>query len=354
MTPPWKILCIAAAAIVGIVYVTAATTPVQADGGPMVDPFLFTKLKEGQQVAVITLRDADTAAVDLFVSILDQTGESHQITYFVPLGIEPGEFQVREEDSLVFGDRTVALDRFIFQDYRQDQQYIQNLFAGALLTNGVWMMPLWLPMLLSGCSAPAAPVSTFTTESSRVDVFSIDETTDIDSLISTAGLDTSVRDALLRLQGQQIAVIKMNTSPHQTTSEPSGTSPSTGEPGLHLSWVTSLATGKHDKTYAYPLGTGASWAHPIEMTRVYIVSPQDLKFTVQYPKLGMNRSGFVKGPGGFEPRIIDFADVPAYAVDDAIGNGPYYVTSNEIHVQSVRVWRATYIKSNSAEDILSW
>jgi hypothetical protein len=347
-----KILaCLIAAEI--IIVTTIMPTKVSADGGPMVDPLLFAKLKEGQQVAVIRLRDASTSSVDLFVSILDQTGESHEVTYFVPLGIEPIEFQVNEEDSLTFGNsQTADLDRIIFQDYRQDRQYLQNLFAGALLTNGVWLTPLWLPMLLSGCSAPAAPLSSFTTESSQVDVFSIDETTDIEALISTTGLDASVKDTLSRLEGQQIAIIKINTSPLLESSGPSETELSDGEPGLHLSWVTSLTANKHGSTYAYPLGTGASWANPIEMTRVYVIAPLDLNFNVQYPKLGPNRSGFVQNEWRFEPRIMDFVDAPAYAVDDAIGQWVYYPTSSAGYYQSMRVWRATYTNSNSAEDIL--
>jgi len=341
--------------VVVLVLMASLTTPapVSADGGPMVDPLLFAKLKEGQQVAVIRLRDASQASVDLFVSILDQTGESHEVTYFVPLGVKPGEFQVYEEDSLTFGNsQTADLDRIIFQDYRQDRQYLQNLFAGALLTNGVWLTPLWLPMLLSGCSAPAAPLSSFTTESSQVDVFNIDETTDIEELISTKGLDASVKDTLSRLEGQQIAVIRLNTSPRLAPSEPSGTGSSTGEPGLHLSWVTSLTVNKHGVAYAYPLGTGASWANPIEMTRVYVIAPLALNFKVQYPKLGPNRSGFVQNEWRYEPRIMDFADVSAYAVDDAIGQSVYYPTSSAGYYQPMMVWRATYTNSNSADDIL--
>jgi len=68
---------------------TVNTNPISADGGPMVDPILFAKLKEGQQVAVVRIKDMETAQVDLFVSILDQTGESHEITYFVPLVTRP-------------------------------------------------------------------------------------------------------------------------------------------------------------------------------------------------------------------------------------------------------------------------
>jgi hypothetical protein len=174
---------------------------------------------------------------------------------------------------------------------------------------------------------------------------------DLEALISTTGLDASVKDTLSRLQGQQIAVIRLKTSPRLALSEPSGGS-STGEPGLHLSWVTSLKANKHGGAYAYPLGTGASWANPIEMTRVYVVAPLDMNFKVQYPKLGANRSGFVQNEWRYEPRIMDFVDAPAYAVDDAIGQSVYYPTSSAGYYQPMRVWRATYTNSNSAEDIL--
>jgi hypothetical protein len=307
----------------------------------------------GQQVAVIRLQDTSTATVDLFVSILDQTGESHAITYFVPLGIKPAGFQVNEEDSLTFANiQTANPDWIIFQDYRQDKQFVTNLFGGALLTNGVWLTPLWLPMLLSSCSAPEPPVSSFTTESSQVNVFNIDETTDLDALISTTGLDASVKDTLSRLQGQQIAVIKLNTSPRIGSSEQTGTGQSTGDPGLHLSWVTSLSEGQRGMTYAYPLGTGASWANPIEMTRVYIIAPLDINFKVQYPKFGANRSGFVKKEWRYEPRIMGYANVSAYAVDDATGQSAYYMSPSIRYDQPVRVWRVTYTNSNSAEDIM--
>jgi hypothetical protein len=141
--------------LVGVILIGYIIMPatLSADGGPMVGPFLFANLKEGQQVAVVRLVDTDSASIDLFVSILDQTGESHEVSFFVPLGIEPSGFQVNEEDSLAFArSETANLDSIIFQDYRQDREYIQYLFAGALLTNGVWLTPLWLPMLLSGCA----------------------------------------------------------------------------------------------------------------------------------------------------------------------------------------------------------
>ncbi len=147
--------------VLTVVLFTAWPLPARADGGPMVDPNLFAKLKEGQQVAVIRFQDINTASVDLFISILDQTGESHEVVFFVPPGVKADGFAVREQDSLAFNDQfTNRLDMTLFQSYRQDQQFIQYLFAGALLTNGVWLTPLWLPLLFTSCAEAPPPIST--------------------------------------------------------------------------------------------------------------------------------------------------------------------------------------------------
>jgi len=342
-----KRISIFAAILLAVVLSTAWPLPARADGGPMVDPGLFAKLKEGQQVAVITFQDANTASVDLFVSILDQTGESHEVVFFVPLGLKADGFAVREQDSLAFNDQlTNRLDMTLFQSYRQDQQFMQYLFAGALLTNGVWLTPLWLPLLFTGCAEAPPPISTFKTDSSEVSIFGLEESTDLEALISTTGLDPSVTETLSRLRGQQIAVVNLNTKPQVATAEPVDENTQGGEPGLHLSWHTTLATMEAGATYAYPLGTGAAWAHPIEMTRVYVIVPEELDFAVQYPKLGVNRSGFTKKEWSYEPRIADSVEVSAYAVDTATDVSLYPFRGR------LNIWRATYTNSNSAEDIL--
>jgi len=336
---------ILAAAILTVIS-TAWPPLAKADGGPIVDPMLFAKLKEGQQVAVVTLHDTTTASIDLFISILDQTDESHEVVFFVPLGMKASLYFVQEQDSFSFNESlTRQLDVALFEDYRQDRQFRQYLFAGALMTNGIWLTPLWLPFLFTGCEAGTAlaPVSTFKTESSEVSVFGLDEDTDLEELINTTGLDPSVAETLSHLKGQQIAVVNLRTRPRGTAPGPSGAGSSDGEPGLHLSWQTSLTPSGSGATYAYPLGTGAAWAHPIEMTRVYIVAPEGLDFAVRYPRLGVNRSGFVREQGSYKPRIANSSQVPAYAVDEATGRVSY---------QSVHIWRVTYTNSNAAEDIL--
>ena len=313
----------------------------------MVDPFLFTRLKEGQQVAVITLQDTNTASIDLFISILDQTGESHEIVFFVPLGVKAEGFTVSEQDSYAFNERfTDHLDVALFEGYREDQEFMQYLFAGALLTNGVWLTPLWLPLLFTGCTELSAPMATFETDSSVVSIFGLDESTDIEALINTTGLDLSVKETLSRLRGQQIAVVDLHTEPRETATEPTDDSDLSGEPGLHLSWQTTLAVAESGATYAYPLGTGAAWAHPIDMTRIYIVAPDGLDFDVQYPELGVNRSGFTQKQWSYEPRIADSGQEQAYAVEKTTSQYVYPFTTD------VSIWRIIYMNSNSAEDIM--
>jgi len=78
---------------------------------------------------------------------------------------------------------------------------------------------------------------------------------------------------------------------------------------------------------------------------VFLV-PEELDFAVQYPKLGVNRSGFTKKEWSYEPRIADSVEVSAYAVDTATDVSLYPFRGR------LNIWRATYTNSNSAEDIL--
>jgi hypothetical protein len=79
----------------------ALPTPALADGGPILaEPQLWAQLAEGKQIAVVRLGSAQTAQVDLFISLLDQSGQSHKIIFFVPLGVEAANFGVVEDWTL--------------------------------------------------------------------------------------------------------------------------------------------------------------------------------------------------------------------------------------------------------------
>jgi hypothetical protein len=317
----------------------AIPVPVMADGGPIVPHDLWADLKEGHQIAVVTILNQDSARVDLFISILDKTEQSHEMVFFVPIGKKSSSFSAMEEDLFTFDKATTRnLDDTIRQRANDRKYAVQVLFSGALLTNGAWLIPFWSPVLLTGCgAAEQKPETTLQTASSQISIYGIDENTDLAALVQTTGLPASVSATLAKLQGQQIAVVKLQTKPEAKSVEnPAPGQPAATEPGLHLSWNTSFVPAASGPTYTYPLGTGGAWSKPIELTRVYIVAPKGTDFNVTYPAIGSEQSGFDIIEGA---HITNFIDTPSYAVDEARGDFG-------------RVWRATYTQSNPTDDIV--
>lgn len=325
-------------------------TPAIADGGPFIgDTELWVQLEEGIQTAVVTLNSDNTVDVDLFVSLLDNSGQSNEIVFFVPLGTEPTDFQVTEKTSLDFDNElTEELDVALRKEAQSKRDACLLLFSATLLTNGGWMIVPLFPLLLSGCVGIETE-ETYETDSSRVDIYGLDEDTDLEALINTTGLDPSVQETLSRLRGQQIAIVTLQTQPPLPGDRDDDWYEPTGQLGIHVTWTTALTPQSASSTYSYPLGTGSSWAHPIGLTRIYVVAPPDIDFTVQYPRLGADYSGY---SSYFDfpdilftlfyppkPRIIDHYGTSAYAVDETRGDFG-------------RIWRATYTQSNSAEDIV--
>jgi hypothetical protein len=333
-------------------------SPAIADGGPIVTGAeLWAQLEEGQQTAVVTLKNDNTADVDLFVSLLDSSGQSHEVIFFIPLGTAPTDFSVTEKTSLAFDEGlTKKLDEALRKNAKTKSNIRLSLLSATLLTNGGWILLLcfpWQLTLIGGGAGGGTPEETYETESSRVDIYGLDENTNLEALINTTGLDPSVRETLSRLTGQRIAIVTLQTQPPLPTD--GSPYPPTGQPGIHLAWTTVLAPQSASAAYSYPLGTGSSWAHPIGLSRVYVVSPQGVDFTVQYPRLGTDYSGYSTSPeipdflsylfpflslySSLKPRITDHYDTSAYAVDETRGDFGH-------------IWRATYAQSNSAEDVV--
>jgi hypothetical protein len=277
---------------------------------------------------------------------LDESGQSHQVTFFVPLGKNAAQFQTVEETSREFDEAvTEPLDAILRAEVERQAGYKTSvrgsLLLGTLLINGGWSWPIWLLGLLSGCGVAGvpAPIATYETASSQVSIYGVDEDTDLQMLIETTGLSPAVQETLSRLRGQQVAVVTLQTQASPTEGSP-GIGP-TGQPGLHLSWQATLAADSAQASYAYPLGTGSAWAQPIELTRIYVASPPGLDFVAKYPELGENLSGYTAG--GWSSRSvprIQQATGAAYAVEEAV---------DSVHGH---VWRVTYRQSNSAEDLI--
>lgn len=323
-------------------------SPARADGGPIVpDPGLWAQIDEGQQIAVIHLGKGDTAQVDLFITLVDRSGKSHQVIFFIPLGKDTRGFNVVEERSRAFYDVLAKpldekIHSYVEKTYNYKRTVRAELFLGTLLTNGVWTWLLGLPLFTSSCSQLPQPKATFSTSSSNIAIYEMNEGVDIDALIATTGLAPGVKDTLQDLRGQEIAVITLQTQPATKDADRVASGEETGQPGIHLAWNTTLAAHPEGSEYIYPLGTGRAWASPIKLTRVYVVAPPGTDFKVQYPTLGDDLSGIESGGVVIMvPQIlwsIDYATSPAFAIDEAYGSFG-------------RIWRATFVKSNSDRDI---
>ncbi len=341
-----------------IILITVIPTPARSDGGIITeDPHVWEQIQEGDQIAIVHLSEEDVASIDLFVSLRDFGDTSSKIRYFVPLGIQPTRFDVVEEESANFASAQIfGLDRQL-QDAAQNKIKVRDslLWSGTPLVPGTGILKLLLLLLdsigdifgttmdaLGGDMLPdippeISPEMTLWTAHTRIDVYALNEDVNLEALIATTGLSPSVQDTLRRYEGQQIAVITLQTQPGN-------------ELGLHLSWASPLL-GDHRMTYAYPLGTGSAWAQPIAMTRIYVVSAPGVDFRITYPRLGRNRSGYTKHtnltgyyPDYFTLVIAQHTDTPGYAVAQAMQTGPSAAYS--------RVWRAIYTHSNADKDIV--
>jgi hypothetical protein len=317
--------------------------PAQADGGPILsDPEMWASFKETEQVAIVVLGDGNSAHIDLFVSMRNEGDEPQRVTFFIPIGVVSSNFTVAEKTSFQFDQAlTEELDQILEREAKRISDYRQSvrasLLLGSLLVNGGWSWPLWLPFILSSCATAPAPIATYETESSAIAIYDLERDVDLQALIDTTGLDPAVTETLSRYQGQQIAIVELQTEPWAVEGGTYGTPVS--QAGIHLSWDAELAPNENGMAYSYPLGTGGAWSHPIEITRVYVVAPPGIDFDTQYPSLGEDLSGFTGGLFSQRiPRIL-YAYDPAFAIEDVVGDFG-------------RVWRATYVRSSSIEDIV--
>jgi len=341
-------------AIIVTLICLALPLPASADGGIIIpDPELWARIDERQQIAVIHLNQDETAQVDLFISMVDKTEQSHEVTYFLPLGIAASDFKVVEGTALDFDRKlTEEIDMHI-SDYRHRQSDYSSLIQLYLILGGIpiyWYVPLFaFPFFLNpslagstGIGASLIPIDTYETANSFIAIYELNADTDVQTLVETEDINSSVADTLTRFRGQQMAVIKLKTQP-QTPEKGDKQSKLSyleqTQPGIHISWKTSLVPQSGGLSYAYPLGTGSAWANPIELTRVYVVTQPGDDFRVSYPKLGEE----INANSGYSIRSYydqnDENKSPAYAVDEAYG-------------KDGRVWRVTYVNSNSAQDVV--
>jgi hypothetical protein len=325
--------------------------PALADGGPYIDDQeVWRQLEEGQQNAVVQLSADGTAHTDLFVSILDHSGDPHEFTFFVPLGVEARAVDVEEMKGSQFNEEyTQALDARFNEDWEQGRDYRQRakyaFVPGAVLLSGGWLWGVLGGLCSCGAGAPA-PEQVFETSSGRVAIYGMDESVDVETLIETTGLPEGVRETLETLRGQRLAIATIVTNPAPEVQAGAGASAEEEEEvktGLRLSWTsTMLPDASGHLVHPYPLGTGKAWANPIPLTRVYVLAPPEIGFDVQAPTIGEDYSGFTPaylfGPRPLQ-RIYEAQDRVAYAID-------------EIVTPEGQLWRGVYTHANPSDDVV--
>ncbi len=320
--------------------------PARADGFIVPsDPEVWAYLQESQQIAVIGLDESQRAQIDLFISMQDRSGQSHTVTFFLPLGYQSADFSAVEMSSLEFDQAfTASLDNILENEQRRQNRYktavLLPLLAGGLLVNGAWSWPAWLAIFTSSCagvSAPPSPLTTLKTESSQVSIYGLDQTSDVAALISATGLDPRVQATLEGLRGQQVAVVELQTKPLPASGQESS-GESNGQLGLHLGWSSQLVEQDGEMVYTYPLDTGRAWAYPIPLTRIYIQAPSGIDFRANFPTLGKELPGGTVF--GTVRQLISQVSQgePAYAVENSV-------------TELGRVGRITYLYSNASQDL---
>lgn len=91
--------CFRIVAVIGAVaglLVGASASRARADGMLLVPGEMLRHFAEQSQIAVVEVRPDETVHVDLFISLLDTSGESHEVHFLLPLQTMPGEFGAEE------------------------------------------------------------------------------------------------------------------------------------------------------------------------------------------------------------------------------------------------------------------
>jgi len=324
----------------------------RADGMLLAPGDMLRHFAEQSQIAVVEVERDKTARVDLFISLLDTSGESHEVHFLLPLQTMPGEFGAEELSAWEFRERTIKpLDKVFYAaaaEAREHRGAVEDAFAmGALLAcpGGTITVGLALPVFAGDRMATGAaahmPVAAFTvsTEHTRAEVFGQLEPEELAALAELPELPDTVRDALAGYVGKPFALVRLRTVPRGGTDLGDSEMPTPAgpeeEPGIVFSFTQEMLSVDGALRYDYPLGTGAGWEQPIPVTQVYVTAPQDMPLEVEFPDRPRGEVSFrMKGAG------LALHESIAYAGDGRQVHLASYMQSNPSEDVSVRVLEA--------------
>jgi hypothetical protein len=269
--------------------------PGRPDGMLIARSEVVGSFSEQVQLAVVEVSADHTAQVDLFISLLDTSGEPHEVSFLLPLQADPTEVSVQETFLGPFtAQKTRPLDALLHRATR-DAEAVPEAIRRAGLLGSVFGGPFALaaqwgarpPGLQAaggfrGGSGPH-PSRSLRTEHSKVDIY---RALDADQLASLAGLGElpeSVRSALTAYLGRPFALVELRTDPVPGVGPDGAAIASERHPGIHLRFDQALLPEDGGRVYHYPLGTGQGWEQPIPLTTVYVTGPDHLSLQVDFP-----------------------------------------------------------------------
>jgi hypothetical protein len=319
----------------------------RADGMLLAPGYMLRHFAEQSQIAVVEVERDRTARVDLFISLLDTSGESHEVRFLLPLQTMPGEFGAEELSVWEFRrSRIDPLDTVFFvaaAEARRHRRAMGNAFAlGAVLAcpGGTVAARLVFPVFArdsiqtAGAAHMGVPVAalTVTTEHTRAEVFDQLAPEELAALAELPELPDTVREALGGYVGKPFALVRLRTVPRGGSGpgdadEPTPEGPEE-EPGIVFSFTQEMLPAEGALAYEYPLGTGAGWEQPIPVTQVYVTAPEDMPLEVEFPER----------PRGEAPLEMKGAGLRR---DESIA---YAAEGRQVHF-------ASYMHSNPSEDV---
>ncbi len=315
-----------------------AQGPARGDGILLAPGKLLQSFAEQIQLAVVEVRPDETVEVDLFISLLDESGESREVHFLLPLQTMPGEFRAAEHPLAEFWEQEIEPLERLFHEAaaaeRRHRRAIQTAVAVGSLPAGPLAAAIqWYRILGGGhrgmgaigqAESSVAPVLSVETRHARADVYEALDAARLAKLARLPELPRIVSESLSAYVGRPYALVRLQTQPRGEVAPDEHWIPPEQHPGLHFTFTQDLVMRDGARSYDYPLGTGQAWEQPIPLTQVYVTAPDDMILEVEFP-------GRPRGAGDGVRKVRGKS--LAYAAD-----------GRQVH-------RATYDHSNPKEDV---
>jgi hypothetical protein len=272
-------------------------TVAHADGLLLAPSDVLRGFSEQAQVAVMDVRPDQTVTVDLFISLMDTSAESHEVDFLLPLQTLPKGFQATEVSGTRFSKQKLGpLDSIIHtaarhargEAWKREKLYdLGALLAGplAVVWAGPWDEEMSRGLGGSGAAEPPGPEMTVRTEHTKVAIYASLKPDELQALANLPEMPPQVRQVLAGYVGRPFALVHMRTLPGVATI-PRGASP-VGPPdlGIHFAFTQGMLPEEGTKAvcYRFPLGTGQGWTQPIGLSEIAVTAPDSLNLDVNCP-----------------------------------------------------------------------